>query len=168
MKRKTPLRVFAATILAGTLTMAAVAAPKAGGTVYTKRHSTPLYSEAKKSDVVATLGFGEALNVTEVSSSGMWLHVAAGGKNGWVFAALTVDERPRDEKTNAIGTLNASETMTSAAARPISAEATGYAERHGLVNAGKDVDWVEDEAHKVSVEIVDSYLKENKKGEYQE
>ncbi len=168
MKRETPLRALALAALACALATAAVAAPKPGGTVYTKRHATPLYAEAKKSDVVATLGFGEALNVTEVSGSGTWLQVSAGGKKGWVFAALTVDRRPEDEKAKAVGTLAASETMTSAAARPVVPEAQAYAERHNMGDAMRDVDWTEDEAHKVTPGIVESYMRENKKGEYQE
>ena len=169
MKPNSPLRLLALAALAGVLTTAVVAEPKAGGTVYSKRNGLSLYAAPNSQAAVAgTVGFAETLKIAEVNPSGKWLKVTAPGGSGWVFAGFTAEEKPKAEKTAGIGTVDASESTTAAAARPISAEAQGYAERHNLADAGKDVDWVEDVAHKVSPQIVTAYMKENKKGEYQE
>ena len=169
MKSNTPLRLLALAAVAGALTTAALAAPKAGDTVYSLHSGTPLYPEAKKSDTVAgTVGFAEALKIQAVTPSGMWLNVSAGGKTGWVFKAMIAEKQPEPEKTTGVASVDASSTTTAAAARPLSEEAKQYAVRHNLTDAGKDVDWAGDEAHKVTKPIVDSYMKENKKGEYQE
>jgi hypothetical protein len=169
MKSNIPLRLLALAAALGALTTAAIAAPKAGDTVYCLHNGTPLYPEAKKLDTVATTaGFAEALKVESVNPSGMWLNVSAGGKTGWVFKAMIAEKKPEAEKLTGVASVEASATTTAAAARPLSDEATQYAARHNLVDAGKDVDWAGDEAHKVTKPIVDSYMKENKKGDYQE
>ena len=169
MKSNTPLRLLALAAALGALTTAALAAPKAGDTVYSLHAGTPLYPEAKKSDTpTGTVGFAEALKIQTVNPNGMWLNVSAGGKTGWVFKAMIAEKQPVAEKTTGVASVDASSTTTAAAARPLSPEAEQYAQRHNQVNAGKDVDWVEAEAHKVTKPIVDSYMKENKKGEYQE
>jgi len=169
MNMNTLLRLLALAATAGALTTAGLAAPKTGDTVYSLHAGTLLYPEAKKSDTtVSTVGFAEALNVVAVNPSGMWLNVSVGGKTGWVFKAMIAEKKPEAEKTTGVASVDASATTTAAAARPLSPEAEQYAQRHNQVNAGKDVDWVEAEAHKVTKPIVDSYMKENKKGEYQE
>lgn len=169
MNMHQPLRLLALVAVAGALTTTGLAAPKAGDTVYSLHNGTPLYPEAKKSDAVAaTVGFAEALKIQSVTPSGMWLNVSAGGKTGWIFKAMIAEKQPEPEKTTGVASVDASSTTTAAAARPLSEEATQYAVRHNLVDAGKDVDWAGDEAHKVTKPIVDSYMKENKKGEYQE
>jgi hypothetical protein len=169
MNMHQPLRLLALAAVAGALSTAVVAAPKAGDTVYSLHAGTPLYPEAKKSDAVAgTVGFAEALKIQSVTPSGMWLNVSAGGKTGWVFKAMIAEKQPEPEKTTGVASVDASSTTTAAAARPLSPEAEQYAQRHNQVSAGKDVDWVEAEAHKVTKPIVDSYMKENKKGEFQE
>ena len=169
MKTNTPLRLLALVATAAALTTAVLAAPKTGDTVYSKYQRTEIYAEAKKSDsVVATAGFGEALKIASVNASGCWFNVSVGGRNGWVFFGMVSDKKPEAEKTASLGSVDASSTNTAAAVRPISDEAKGYAERHNLVEAGQDVDWVEAEAHKVTAPIVNAYMKENKKGEFQE
>ena len=169
MNTYSPLRLLALAALAGALTTAVVAEPKAGGTVYSKRNGVQLFAAPNsQSDVVGTVGFAEALKVAELNPSGKWLNVTAPGGSGWVFAGFTAEKKPEAEKTAGIGSVDASESTTAAAARPLSPEAEQYAARHGKVEAGQDVDWVEAEAHKVAPQIVAAYMKENKKGEYQE
>lgn len=169
MKTKTTLRLLAVTAIAGALATAVTAVPKIGDTVYCLHNGTAIYPEAKKSDVVeATLGFAEALKVQAVTPSGMWLNVSAGGKTGWVFKAMIAEKKPEAEKTAGIGSVDASSSTTAAAARPLSPEAEAYAERHNLGEARDDVNWSQGEAHKVTRPIVDSYMHENKKGEFQE
>lgn len=167
MKPTIPLRLLALVAMAGALTTAVLAAPKAGGTVYSKRNALPLYAAPNSQSAVAdTVGFAEALKVSEIRGS--WLNVTGTRGSGWVFAGLITEEKPKAEKTAGIGSVDASSTTTAAAARPLSPAAEEYAARHNLVDAGKDVDWVGAEAHKVKPVIVDSYMRENKKGEYQE
>ncbi len=169
MNSNSPLRLLALVALAGALTTAAVAEPKAGGTVYSKRAGLQLYTAPNSQSAVAgTVGFAEALKIAELNPTGKWLNVTAPGGTGWVFAGFTAEKRPETEKTAGVGTVDASDSTTAAAARPLSPEAEQYAARHGKVDAGKDVDWVEAEARKVSPTIVTAYMKENKKGEFQE
>ena len=169
MKPNSPLRLLALAALAGVLTTAVVAEPKAGGTVYSKRNGLQLFAAPNSQSAVAgTVGFADALKVSEINPSGKWLNVTAGATSGWVFAGFTAEERPKAEKTAGVASIDASSSTTAAAARPLSPEAEQYAQRHNQVSAGKDVDWVEAEAHKVTKPIVDSYMKENKKGEFQE
>ena len=169
MNMHQPLRLFALAAVAGALTTAALAAPKAGGTVYSKRNGLQLFAAPNSQSAVAgTVGFADALKVSEINPSGKWLNVTAGATSGWVFAGFTAEEQPKAEKTAGVASIDASSSTTAAAARPLSEEAKQYAVRHNLTDAGKDVDWVEAEGHKVSKPIVDSYMKENKKGEFQE
>lgn len=169
MKPKTQPRLIALAALAGVLTTAVLAEPKAGGTVYSKRNALPLYGAPNSQSAVAgTVGFAEALKISELNTTGKWLKVSASGGSGWVFAGFTAEKKPESERTSGIGSVDASSSTTAAAARPLSPEAEQYAARHGKVDAGKDVDWVEAEARKVSPTIVTAYMKENKKGEFQE
>ena len=168
MKPNTPRRLLALAAITGALTPLAVAEPKAGGTVYSKRNGLQLYAAPNSQSAVAgTIGFAEALKISEVNPSGKWLNVAAAGRTGWVFAGFTGEKKPEAEITAGVASVDASSSTTAAAARPLSPEAEQYAQRHNQVDAGKDVDWVEAEAHKVSPAIVTAYMKENKKGEFQ-
>ncbi len=169
MKTNTTLRLLALAAITGALSAAALAEPKAGGTVYSKRAGLPLYAAPNSQSATAgTVGFAEALKVAELNPTGKWFRVTAASGTGWVFAGFTAEKRPETEKTAGVGTVDASDSTTAAAARPLSPEAEQYAARHGKVDAGKDVDWVEAEARKVSPAIVTAYMKENKKGEFQE
>ncbi|HLP01105.1 MAG TPA: hypothetical protein VK163_03705 [Opitutaceae bacterium] len=169
MNTQTPLRLLALAAIAGALTTAVVAEPKAGGTVYSKRNGLSLYTAPNSQSAVAgSVGFAEALKISEINPSGKWLNVTAGATTGWVFAGFTAEKKPEDLTRDRLGSVDASSSTTAAAARPLSPEAEQYAARHGKADAGKDVDWVEAEAHKVAPEIVTAYVKENKKGEYQE
>ena len=167
MKPKTPLRLLALVAIAGAVVTTVMAAPKQGGTVYSKRDGTKLLAEKKPmAATVATAGFAEPLKVGEISGS--WLKVSARGGAGWVFAGYIVEDKPEREKMEGVGSVDASSTTTAAAARPIAPAAKEYAARHNLKDAEADVDWVEAQAHKITRPIVDSYMATNKKGEYQE
>jgi hypothetical protein len=167
--KNSPLRLLALAAMAGVLTTAVMAEPKAGGTVYSKRNGLQLYAAPNSQSAAAgTVGFAEALKIAELNATGKWLKVSASGGSGWVFAGFTAEEKPKAEKTTGVASLDASASTTAAAARPLSPEAEQYAQRHNKVAAGKDVDWVEAEAHKVSPAIVNAYMRENKKGESQE
>lgn len=169
MKPKTSLRLLAFAAIIGAVVPTVVAAPKQGGTVYSKYNQTRVYAEPKKSDnVVATVGFAAPLKVSAINSSGLWYNVAANGASGWVFSATVAENKPEPEKTAGYGSVDASSTTTAAAARPIAPAAKEYAARHNLKDAEADVDWVEAQAHKITRPIVDSYMATNKKGEYQE
>ncbi|MBK8474817.1 MAG: hypothetical protein IPL39_00500 [Opitutaceae bacterium] len=167
MKPKTPLRLLALVAIAGAVVTTVMAAPKQGGTVYSKRDGTKLLAEKKPmAATVATAGFAEPLKVGEISGS--WLKVSARGGAGWVFAGYIVEDKPEREKMEGVGSVDASSTTTAAAARPIAPAAKEYAARHNLKDAEADVDWVEAQAHKITRPIVESYMSTNKKGEYQE
>jgi hypothetical protein len=162
-------RLLAAAALTCTVALAVSAAPKPGGTVYVKQSTAELrLAPNPTSDVAATVGFATPLKITEINPTGRWYNVSATAGSGWVFFGLVTESRPETEKTSGIGSVDSSSSTTAAAARPISPEATAYAERHNMVDAGKDVDWVEAEAHKVTAAIVSDYMKEHKKGEFQE
>ncbi len=167
MKPKTSLRLLALAAITGAVVTTVMAAPKQGGTVYSKREGTKLLAEKKPmAATVATAGFAEPLKVGEISGS--WLKVSARGGAGWVFAGYIVEDKPEREKMEGIGSVDASSTTTAAAARPLSPEAEAYAERHNLGEARDDVNWSQMEAHKITRPIVESYMSTNKKGEYQE
>lgn len=167
MNPKTSLRLLALAAITGAVVTTVMAAPKQGGTVYSKREGTKLLAEKKPmAATVATAGFAEPLKVGEISGS--WLKVSARGGAGWVFAGYIVEDKPEREKMEGIGSVDASSTTTAAAARPIAPAAKEYAARHNLKDAEADVDWVEAQAHKITRPIVDSYMATNKKGEYQE
>lgn len=169
MNTQTPLRLLVLAAIAGALTTAVVAEPKAGGTVYSKRNGLSLYAAPNSQSAVAgSVGFAEALKISEINPSGKWFNVTAAGGSGWVFAGFTAEKKPEDLTRDRLGSVDASSSTTAAAARPVVPEAQSYAERHNMGDAMKDVDWAEAEAHKVSPEIVSAYMKENKKGEYQE
>ena len=167
MKPNIPLRLLAVAAMAGAVVTTVMAAPKPGGTVYSKRNETKLLAEPKPlAATAATAGFAEPLKVSEIRGS--WLNVAGRSGAGWVFAGIISEDLPKNAPAAGFGTLDASSTTTAAAARPLAPAAEAYAERHGKRDAGADVDWVEAEAHKVIPAIVNAYMRENKKGEFQE
>ncbi|HQF40013.1 MAG TPA: hypothetical protein PK322_12915, partial [Opitutaceae bacterium] len=72
-----PLRLLALAAIAGVLATSVVAEPKAGGTVYSKRNGLSLYAAPNsQSAAVGSVGFAEALKISEVNPSGKWLNVA--------------------------------------------------------------------------------------------
>lgn len=159
-----PRRCAAATIAALAL-LAGVAAYEKGGTAFSKRNETTLLAEPKPLAAVAgKTGFAESLKIEEVRGS--WLRVKAAKAAGWVFTGNVAEEKPTLPPPAGLTTVSASETDTVAAARPLAPAAEGFASRHDAAKAKADVEWIDAESTKVKGEDVETWLRDNKKGEY--
>jgi hypothetical protein len=146
--------------------LAAGLAFEKGDKVWSKRNETPLLAEPKPLATAAgKAGFAEELKVEEVK--GVWLRVKGAKASGWVFQGNVAEDKPAGTPPAGLTTLSASDTDTAAAARPLSAVATGFAERHNAKDAASDLDWLEKQSADVKAADVDEYLRENKKGEFQ-
>jgi hypothetical protein len=166
MKSHSTLRTLAATglLCAAAATAAAV---ETGGTVFSKRNETNLLAEPSPLAAPAgKAGFAEALKVTEVR--GKWYSVKGKTGTGWVFAGNVAEEKPSRAPSAGSGAIEASETNTAAAARPLTEAGNDYAARHAGAEARADVEWVDAQAAKIPGTAVTAYMKANKKGEYQE
>ena len=151
-------------LLAGAATLEA--ALVAGGTAYTKRQETTLLAEpAPLAAAAGKLAFGRKLKVDE--ARGAWLRVSDGPLAGWVFAGNVSETKPAEGKgLDGLG-LAASQTSATAAARPLTPAADDYAVRRNLTNAHDDLNWLIKQCRAVTDEQVETFLKEQKKGEYQ-
>jgi hypothetical protein len=164
MKTSSTLRALAA---AGLLVAAATAAVDPGGTVYSKRNETNLLTEPRPLAAAAgKAGFAEALKVLAVR--GTWLNVQGKAAAGWVFRGNVAEEKPSLAPPAGLTSIEASDTNTAAAARPLAPAANDYAERHGAKSPREDVEWVDAQSAKVPVAALTTYMKAHKKGEYQE
>lgn len=155
-------------LVAGIVCLAAVglAAFEKGGKAFSKRNETPLLSEPKPlASAAGKAAFAEELKIDEVK--GPWLHVKGAKAAGWVFQGNVADEKPTSAPGAGLTSLSASDTDTAAAARPLTAVGADYVARHGATSAQADLEWLESESAKVKAADVDTYLRENKKGEYQ-
>lgn len=142
------------------------AAFSAGGTAYTKRFETALLSEPKLlATPVAKLPYARKLKVEQVQ--GAWLRVSAGRTTGWVFAGNLADAKPSETRGLDGLPLAASETSASAAARPLAPASEEYSERHGLEDSGDDLAWLREQRAAISDDDVQTFLREQKKGEHQ-
>lgn len=152
------LLLAAATTLEGALT--------AGGTAYTKRFETNLLAEpAPLAAVAGKVSFGRKLAIQE--ARGAWLRVSDGPVAGWVFAGNLSETKPAESKgLDGLG-LNASSTTATAAARPLTPAADDYAARRNLTNARDDLNWLIALCATVTPQKVESFLQEQKKGEFQ-
>jgi hypothetical protein len=138
-----------------------------GGTVYSKRNETNLLAEPKPlASAVGKAGFAEALKVVEVR--GTWLKVTGKAAAGWVFGGNVANDKPTLAPPAGLTSIEASDTNTAAAARPLAPAANTYAERHGAGDPRRDVEWIDAQAAKLSPAAITTYLKTHKKGEYQE
>ncbi len=157
------------TSLAGLVCIAALAAGLAfekGDKVWSKRNETPLLAEPKPLAAAAgKAAFAEELKVEEVQ--GVWIRVKGAKSSGWVFQGNVADDKPAGTPPAGLTTLSASDTDTAAAARPLTAVAADFAERHNAKDAAADLAWLESESAAIKAADVDDYLRENKKGEYQ-
>lgn len=151
-------------LLAGGATLEA--ALTAGGTAYTKRLETTLLAEpAPLAAPAGKVAFGRKLAVTE--ARGAWLHVSDGPVAGWVFAGNVTETKPAEGKgSDGLG-LAASQTSATAAARPLTPAAEDYANRRDLSSARDDLNWLLAQCHDLTAEQVETFLREQKKGEYQ-
>jgi hypothetical protein len=166
MKTTNSLRAVVATglLLAAAATAGAV---EAGGTVYSKRNETNLLTEPKPLATAAgKAGFAEALKVTEVR--GKWYSVKGKNAAGWVFAGNVAEEKPKLAPAVGSTTLEASDTTTAAAARPLTEAGNDFAARHAGAQSRADVEWIDAQSGKIPGSAVVAYMKANKKGEFQE
>ena len=135
----------------------------AGGLAYSKRMETKLLAEPSPLAAVnATIGYAKPLKVEE--ARGAWLRVSAGANAGWVFSgnvSLTEIKEPAGGLA-----VNASATTVTAAARGLSEESAEYAKQHRLVDAREDLNWLLAHSAEVSADDVETFLKEQKLGEY--
>jgi hypothetical protein len=157
-------RWAAALLLAGALT--AEAALVAGGTAYTKNLETRLLAEPRPlAAVTGKVRYAVKLAVQE--AKGPWLRVSDGTASGWVFAGNVAETRPGEiAGADGLG-LSASTTSATAAARPFTEVGAAYATQHNLGNSREDLEWLIAEGARVTVQDVEAFLKEQKKGEYQ-
>ena len=85
---------------------------------------------------------------------------------GWVFEGNVAVNKPELPPASALTTMNAAQTDTVAAARPLAPAAEDYAARHGAAAAQADIDWIDAEAARLPADEVVAYMSANRKGEY--
>lgn len=137
-----------------------------GGSAYTKRTETALLAEPQMlAPPVARIGYGRQLKVEAVK--GAWVRVSQGTNNGWVFGGNLADEKPSEKEGLDGIPFAASETTAAAAARPLLPASEQYAARHTLARPADDIKWLKQQQVKISPEDVQTFLREQKKGEFQ-
>lgn len=138
---------------------------KKGQKVWSKHHQTALLAEPSPlAGAQATVGFAEKLKVLEVQ--GAWLRVRGDNDEGWVFEGNVAVNKPELPPASALTTMDAAQTDTVAAARPLAPAAEDYAARHGATAAQADIDWIDAEAARLPADEVVAYMSANRKGEY--
>ena len=138
---------------------------KKGQKVWSKHHQTALLAEPSPlAGAQATVGFAEKLKVLEVQ--GAWLRVRGDNDEGWVFEGNVATDKPELPPASALTTMDAAQTDTVAAARPLAPAAEDYAARHGATAAQADIDWIDAEAARLPADEVVAYMSANRKGEY--
>jgi hypothetical protein len=138
---------------------------KKGQKVWSKHHQTALLAEPSPlAGAQATVGFAEKLKVLEVQ--GAWLRVRGDNDEGWVFEGNVAVNKPELPPASALTTMDAAQTDTVAAARPLAPAAEDYAARHGATAAQADIDWIDAEAARLPADEVAAYMSANRKGEY--
>ena len=165
MKTRPVFRLWPVALLFAVVVVAE-AALTSGGAAYTKRYKTILLAEPSPlARPTGELPFGRKLKIVEMK--GNWLHVSDGPAGGWVFAGSLTDTKPVETKGTDNNVLLASATTATAANRPLSEEANAYAERRNLGSARADLDWLQLQCKGVTAGEVETFLKTQKKGEYQ-
>lgn len=140
---------------------------KKGKKVWSKHQETPLLSEPKPLAVVeARIGFAVKLSIREVQGS--WLRVKSKEGKGWVFQGNVASDKPSLAPGAGWTTIDAAQTDTVAAARPLTPAAEAYAERHGSATAQTDLDWLDAQAALVNSELLLVYMSSSQLGEYQQ
>lgn len=148
------------------VTAASAAGFEEGDKVWTKQYETALLAEPKPlAAVESTVGFAEKMKIKEVQ--GAWLRVKGDGAEGWVFQGNVASEKPEIAPGAGLTTVEASQTDTVAAARPLSPAAQGYAERHGAFDAQSDIDWIDAQAALITGDELVAWMSANQLGEYQ-
>jgi hypothetical protein len=140
---------------------------KKGKKVWSKHYETVLLTEPRPmAPASATVGFAEKLSIREVR--GTWLRVKSDEGKGWVFLGNVATEKPSRTPGAGFTTVEASQTDTVAAARPLSPAAEGYAERRGEEGAQSDIKWLDEQADAITHNDLIVFMHEKQLGEYQE
>lgn len=168
MKHRRILQLVGIAALAcATALFAGSEALKKGQKVWSKHHETALLAEPSPlAGAQSTVGFAEKLKILELQ--GAWLRVRGDDGEGWVFEGNVATDKPELPPVSALTTLDASQTDTVAAARPLAPAAADYAARHGATAAQADIDWIDAEAARLPAAEVLAYMSANHKGEYRE
>lgn len=134
--------------------------------VWSKHVETTLLSEPRPlAAVQSTVGFAEKLSILEMQ--GAWLRVKSKSGEGWVFQGNVASDKPSLAPAAGLTRVEASQTNTVAAARPLTPAAKDYAQRHGQQDAQADIDWIDLEASRVTAGELIAWMSANGKGEYQ-
>ncbi len=140
---------------------------KKGKKVWSKHYETVLLTEPRPlAPASATVGFAKKLSIREVR--GTWLRVKSGKAKGWVFQGNIATEKPSHAPGAGFTTIDASQTDSVAAARPLSPAAEGYAERRGAEDAHADINWLDAQADAITQDDLIVFMREEQLGEYQE
>ncbi len=138
-----------------------------GDKVWSKHLETALLAEPSPLAASgAVVGFAEKLTIKEIR--GAWLRVKADDVAGWVFSGNVATDKPKLAPAAGFTTLDASQTNTVAAARPLTPAAEQYAQNLGAGDAQADIDWLDAESAALTQLDLTSYMSENRKGEYRE
>jgi hypothetical protein len=139
---------------------------EAGKTAFTTHYETALLEEPQPlAKSVATLPFAASVNIT--SLQGRWAQVSCTNGSGWIYLGNLVEEKPVENNSIRGLQTSASATTASVAARPLDNVTSQYDNQEGLGKASDDLKWLESQSGAVSNAVVVTYLKTNKKGEYQ-
>ena len=140
---------------------------KKGKKVWSKHHETVLLTEPRPlAPASATVGFATKLSIREVQ--GTWLRVKSDKAKGWVFQGNVATEKPSHAPAAGFTTIDASQTNTVAAARPLSPAAEDYAERRGAEDAHADINWLDMQADIITQDELIVFMEVEQLGEYQE
>jgi len=140
---------------------------KKGKKVWSKHNETVLLTEPRPlAPASATVGFATKLSIREVQ--GTWLRVKSSKAKGWVFQGNVATEKPSHAPGAGFTTIDASQTDTVAAARPLSPAAEGYAERRGAQDAHADINWLDVQADTITQADLIVFMQAEQLGEYQE
>jgi len=144
----------------------AIADFRKGQNVWSKHLETKLLGEPSPlAAPQATVGFAEKLSIKEVK--GTWLRVKAKDGQGWIFTGNVSGEKPELAPAAGLTQVDASQTNTVAAARPLTPAAKDYAARHGQQDAQADIDWIDLESSRLTKDELVAWMSANQKGEYQ-
>jgi hypothetical protein len=136
-----------------------------GKICFTKQASTALLAEASRNAAsVGSVEWGKPLKVLAVT--GRWLSVSSGDLQGWIYSGNVSSEKPPIENKNDLLPTTAADTSAAVAARPLSNSSRRYAERKSLSQAAADIEWVEQQADRLTRTELESYLQEKNLGDY--
>lgn len=153
--------------------LGAVSLVHGASTVYVQARSAQVRDgKTSLNKTVATVQFGEALEVLQQEAE--WLEVrTAGGARGWIFVDKTSTSKPAGASAESglaklgqgLRQTQASPVTASAGARGLDKASEDYAQRSGITRQHRDaVDRMT--AYRLPEQDVETFLKEGKLGEY--